>query len=80
MEVLLDAMNASGEAGATVDAVQEGGMTALHYVCERDSDGVVDCVRLLLERGADVAQVDGDGWTALHCAVRDTRGAVCDPS
>ena len=53
LEVLLDAMNASGEAGATVDAVQEGGMTALHYVCERDSDGIVDCVRLLLERGAD---------------------------
>ena len=49
-----DACKVLLDAGATVDAVQEGGSTALHYACERDTEGMLSCVKLLLAHGADL--------------------------
>ncbi|KAJ3291366.1 hypothetical protein HK104_006161 [Borealophlyctis nickersoniae] len=33
--------------------------------------GSVDCLGVLLEAGADIEEVDEDGWTALHYAARN---------
>lgn len=42
------------------------GATALHGAAY---EGNVDCIRYLLENGADVNVQDDDGWTPLHAAV-----------
>lgn len=42
------------------------GATALHGAAY---EGNVDCIRYLLENGADVNAQDDDGWTPLHAAV-----------
>lgn len=42
------------------------GATALHGAAY---EGNVDCLRYLLENGADVNIHDDDGWTSLHAAV-----------
>ncbi|RLN47297.1 hypothetical protein BBJ28_00019818 [Nothophytophthora sp. Chile5] len=52
--------------GATLDAINSSGMTALHYAA---STGNAAFVSLLVHRGADVNQTDSRGATALHWAV-----------
>src|SRR4051794_37959301 len=53
------------DAGADVDARQEGGFTALHAAAH---NGDVALVRLLLERGADVSLALDDGRDAAALA------------
>lgn len=53
--------------GATVDAQDEEGLTALHHATWR---GRADIVRDLMWNGAAVDDVDRDGWTALAFAAR----------
>lgn len=53
------------EAGAKVDALGDGGRTALH----RAADARPALVPVLLEAGADVDARDEWGWTPLHLAV-----------
>lgn len=60
------------------------GATALHGAAY---EGNVDCLRYLLENGADVSINDDDGWTSLHAAVCGKKRkcvelllkASCDP-
>uniref|UniRef100_M4BUN4 Palmitoyltransferase n=1 Tax=Hyaloperonospora arabidopsidis (strain Emoy2) TaxID=559515 RepID=M4BUN4_HYAAE len=54
------------DSGASVDAVNSSGMTAMHYAA---STGNAAFVSLLVSRGADVNQTDSRGATALHWAV-----------
>lgn len=57
--------------GADVNAVENVGMTPLHFAAQSDS---VDIVRILLEANADVNAVAEDGCTPLYRAVRNTTG------
>ncbi|GMF27694.1 unnamed protein product [Phytophthora lilii] len=52
--------------GASLDAMNSSGMTAMHYAA---STGNAAFVSLLVYRGADVNQTDSRGATALHWAV-----------
>ncbi|KAF4316182.1 hypothetical protein BBO99_00008153 [Phytophthora kernoviae] len=52
--------------GASLDAINSSGMTALHYAA---STGNAAFVSLLVHRGANVNQTDSRGATALHWAV-----------
>lgn len=60
------------------------GATALHGAAY---EGNVECLRYLLENGADVNVHDDDGWTSLHAAVCGKKSkcvelllkANCDP-
>lgn len=60
------------------------GATALHGAAY---EGSVECLRYLLENGADVNVRDDDGWTSLHAAVCGKKSkcvelllkADCDP-
>ena len=61
LAVLLDALAALLRGGAAVDAVSSDGVTALMMAAY---NGRAECARLLLEAGADVAQVDEFGRTA----------------
>ncbi|KAG3015120.1 hypothetical protein JG687_00013061 [Phytophthora cactorum] len=54
------------DAGASLDAMNSSGMTAVHYAA---STGNAAFVSLLVYRGADVNQTDSRGATALHWAV-----------
>ncbi|ETI44848.1 hypothetical protein F443_10482 [Phytophthora nicotianae P1569] len=54
------------DAGASLDAMNSSGMTAMHYAA---STGNAAFVSLLVYRGADVNQTDSRGATALHWAV-----------
>lgn len=54
------------DSGASLDAINSSGMTALHYAA---STGNAAFVSLLVHRGADVNQTDSRGATALHWAV-----------
>jgi ankyrin repeat protein len=61
------------EQGADVDAVDEEGMTALHFAAMRKD---TDVVRVLLEGGAQVNRQDRRGLTALmHAATSSTSTA-----
>ena len=53
------------DAGAEVDAVQEGGFTPLMSAAQ---NGSVEMVRLLLERGADRSKTSEDGRSAYTLA------------
>ncbi|CAI5745163.1 unnamed protein product [Peronospora destructor] len=54
------------DAGASLDAMNSSGMTAMHYAA---STGNAALVSLLVSRGANVNQTDSRGATALHWAV-----------
>ncbi|KAK1943877.1 putative protein S-acyltransferase 23 [Phytophthora citrophthora] len=54
------------DSGASLDAMNSSGMTAIHYAA---STGNAAFVSLLVSRGADVSQTDSRGATALHWAV-----------
>lgn len=54
------------DAGASLNATNSSGMTAMHYAA---STGNAAFVSLLVYRGADVNQTDSRGATALHWAV-----------
>ncbi|GMF33741.1 unnamed protein product [Phytophthora fragariaefolia] len=54
------------DSGASMDAMNSSGMTAMHYAA---STGNAAFVSLLVSRGADVNQTDSRGATALHWAV-----------
>ncbi|XP_068177094.1 protein phosphatase 1 regulatory subunit 27b [Antennarius striatus] len=44
------------------------GMAAIH---EAVLSGNLECVKLLVQHGADIHQRDEEGWTALHMACSD---------
>ena len=54
-------------AGASVNARDDGGRTALHVAADR---GHLEIVEFLVGAGADVNAKSGTGWTALHAAAR----------
>jgi hypothetical protein len=56
-----------------VSSMDENGYTALHIVALRDSAGVAQSVRLLLEHGTDVKAAGRDGNTPLHMLPCGTR-------
>jgi serine/threonine-protein phosphatase 6 regulatory ankyrin repeat subunit B len=58
------------ELGATVDACDTKGQTAVHYVAQKDLPGIC---RLLVELGATVDARDEKGHSALHCAVNEAK-------
>lgn len=61
------------EQGADVDAVDEAGMTALHFAARRKD---TDVVRVLLEAGAQVNRQDDRGYTALMHAATSSNSSV----
>eukprot|EP00878_Enallax_costatus_P031997 GHUV01035082.1.p1 GENE.GHUV01035082.1~~GHUV01035082.1.p1 ORF type:complete len:142 (+),score=55.25 GHUV01035082.1:148-573(+) len=67
-EVLVDG-------GASVDAQDRAGRTALSYAAMY---GSTDCIYLLAARGADVAHVDHDGNTPLELAEGSGRQSAVD--
>lgn len=63
------------DAGASVDARDADGWTALHHAAE---GGDLDVLRLLLTRNADVAAADPYHYRALHLAAREGHRAACE--
>ena len=61
------------QAGATVDAVNNGGRTALHYAAD---NGKIQVVEALLNAGADKAVKGNDGMTALDEAQEEGHPAI----
>jgi ankyrin repeat protein len=63
------------DAGANPNAVCVHGRTPLAWIIEAGPNpNTVDCVKLLLERGADPRAQKPSGWSLLHSACR-----YCDP-
>jgi hypothetical protein len=56
------------EAGADVGAIGTGGRNVLHLACDRPIP--IPVLRLLLDRGAPVNQVDGMGQVPVHACAR----------
>ena len=50
------------------DEIDENGVTAMHYAA---SNGNLDCLKLLVERGGDVNKEDISCCTPLHLAARN---------
>lgn len=67
----LDAVLATLEAGADVNAADETGNTALHHVVDKGFDRVV---KLLVERGAKLNATNDRGMTPLALVTRRRRG------
>ncbi len=59
--------------GADVNAMDEGGMTALEQAAGANH---TELARLLLDKGAKVNAVDGGGFTALHSAAGNGNAAM----
>jgi ankyrin repeat protein len=60
-------LNALLNAGASVDAIDDNGLTALHYAAMKKNE---EYARLLLEYGADVnSKTRNTQRTPVHCAV-----------
>lgn len=72
LQALLDAWPA-GQLSAAVNQPGENGWTPLMLAARR---GSADCVRLLLEQGADVAAKNAQGRTAADIAAVNKRQAV----
>ncbi|XP_076584303.1 protein phosphatase 1 regulatory subunit 12C [Chaetodon auriga] len=53
------------DAAEVINCSNADGITALHQAC---IDGSMEMVSFLLERSANVNQVDSEGWTPLHVA------------
>ncbi|XP_062852650.1 protein phosphatase 1 regulatory subunit 27b [Trichomycterus rosablanca] len=51
-----------------LETIYPSGMAAIH---EAVLSGNLDCVKLLVESGANIMQRDKDGWTPLHMACSD---------
>ncbi|KAG7485103.1 phosphatase 1 regulatory subunit 27 [Solea senegalensis] len=51
-----------------LDTIYLSGMAAIH---EAVLSGNLECVKLLVQYGADIHQRDEDGWTPLHMACSD---------
>ena len=69
----LDAVRFLLERGAHVNAVDEDGNTALHYVVDKGFDGVVE---LLVEHGADLDIANRQGQTPYAIVARGRTGNV----
>ncbi|XP_026160295.1 protein phosphatase 1 regulatory subunit 27b [Mastacembelus armatus] len=52
----------------TLDTIYHSGMAAIH---EAVLTGNLECVKLLVQYGADIHQRDEEGWTPLHMACSD---------
>ncbi|KAM6941153.1 protein phosphatase 1 regulatory subunit 27b [Lycodopsis pacificus] len=52
-----------------LDTIYHSGMAAIH---EAVLSGNLECVKLLVNHGADVHQRDEEGWTPLHMACSDS--------
>ncbi|XP_042341778.1 protein phosphatase 1 regulatory subunit 27b [Plectropomus leopardus] len=52
----------------SLDTIYHSGMAAIH---EAVLSGNLDCVKLLVQHGADIHQRDEEGWTPLHMACSD---------
>jgi ankyrin repeat protein len=59
--------------GASANAVQRGGFTALH-IASRDGDEAI--VDMLLLRGADATRASDDGKTSIDVAVENGHAAM----
>jgi len=73
MRGYLSIVNLLLQAGATVDAVDNDGYTALHDAAIM---GKIQVVEALLNAGADKALKDNDGYTALDDAQRRNHPAI----
>ncbi|XP_028307605.1 protein phosphatase 1 regulatory subunit 27b [Gouania willdenowi] len=51
-----------------LDTIYSSGMAAIH---EAVLSGNLECVKLLIQHGADIHQRDEEGWTPLHMACSD---------
>lgn len=60
-------------AGASTEVTRKNGQTPLLEACV---NGHVECVRLLLEAGANRKTVDSDGQTAMQLAERSAKGSA----
>ncbi|XP_071361260.1 protein phosphatase 1 regulatory subunit 27b [Trachinotus anak] len=52
----------------SLDTIYHSGMAAIH---EAVLSGNLECVKLLVDYGADIHQRDEEGWTPLHMACSD---------
>ena len=62
--------------GITINATSKTGRTPLMCACYKG--GRLDNIKRLLELGADIQQLDYDGWSALHFAARDSSPEIIE--
>ncbi|XP_070194406.1 ankyrin repeat domain-containing protein 66-like [Littorina saxatilis] len=60
----------SGKYDLNLKDIDTHNRTALHWACQK---GYVECIRLLLEYGADGSARTSSGWTPAHCAAESNR-------
>ena len=62
--------------GMKVNMVENSGKTPLMCTC---CDGYrLDNIKTLIKQGADIHQIDSDGWTALHYAARFAKSEIIE--
>ena len=62
--------------GMTVNMTDKSGQTPLMCACYKG--GRLDNIKRLLELGADIQQLDYDGWSALHFAAGDSSPEIIE--